>query len=88
MKLVLQVQETQQQLQDLDLAMDLKESRVRKLEYELKLLSGTSFHLCSCAGHQVHELVETNCCILNSQSNTMYHCLLTYHSFIILFFRP
>ncbi|KAG0604409.1 hypothetical protein M758_10G169900 [Ceratodon purpureus] len=34
-----EVQETQQQLQDLELAMDLKESRVRKLEYELKLMS-------------------------------------------------
>lgn len=58
MKLVLQVQENQQQLQDLELSMDLKESRVRKLEYELKLLSGTSLHLFSCAGNQVD---ETSC---------------------------
>ncbi|XP_024384287.1 uncharacterized protein [Physcomitrium patens] len=34
-----EVQEVQQQLQRLELAMDSKESRVRKLEYEIKLMS-------------------------------------------------
>jgi len=43
----LQVQEVQQQLQNMELAMDSKESRVRKLEYEITLLSGTLFHLWS-----------------------------------------
>ena len=38
---ILQVQESHQQLQDMELAMDAKESRVRKLEYEIKLISGT-----------------------------------------------
>ena len=38
---ILQVQESHQQLQDMELAMDAKESRVRKLEYEIKLMSGT-----------------------------------------------
>lgn len=39
----MQVQEVQQQLQNMELAMDSKESRVRKLEYEIKLMSGTLF---------------------------------------------
>lgn len=41
-----QVQEVQQQLQRLELAMDSKESRVRKLEYEIKLMSGTPLPSC------------------------------------------
>lgn len=43
----LQVQEVQQQLQSMEVAMDSKESRVRKLEYEIRLVSGTLFHLWS-----------------------------------------
>ena len=43
-----QVQEVQQQLQNMELAMDSRESRVRKLEYEIKLMSGTLLHLGIC----------------------------------------
>jgi len=85
MKLVLQVQETQQHLQDLELAMDLKESRVRKLEYELKLLSGMSLQIWSFSGHQVDEsrlIVPT--LIRNYLKNlTMSWCLIFFIIFCI-----
>lgn len=40
-----QVVEAHSQLQDLELAMDAKESQVRKLEYEIKLISGELTYL-------------------------------------------
>lgn len=42
---VYQVVEAHSQLQDLELAMDAKESQVRKLEYEIKLISGEFIYL-------------------------------------------
>lgn len=42
---VYQVVEAHSQLQDLELAMDAKESQVRKLEYEIKLISGELIYL-------------------------------------------
>lgn len=41
MKLVLQVQKVRQRLQDLEVSMDTKEGSVRRLEFELKLMTGT-----------------------------------------------